>query len=63
MDKRLQPLGGGGVGGQTTWPCLSQLKMHVASAPATPVPGTFPTEMFPKVPSEVWTRIFVGGIV
>lgn len=37
--------------------------MHVAFDPAILLPGIFPTDTLPQVPSDVWTMIFVCGVV
>lgn len=48
---------------RTTWQCLLKLKMHMAFDPATLLPGIFPADTLPQVPSDVWTRILVCHVV
>jgi hypothetical protein len=35
----------------------------VASDPAIPLPGIFPTDTLPEGPNDVWIRIFVYSVV
>lgn len=37
--------------------------MHMAFDPAARLPGIFPADTLPQVPSDAWTRIFVCIIV